>query len=113
MPSSEMVSLISFLAVLLVFFSLDIKSREPSPEDRWHAQLFEWASRLGGVSTALALALGWIDLFLPDEPNPIHVAFVALPGSLGVLCAIALGLEMLWQRDTDETNPIDQSDPAR
>lgn len=100
MPSSEMVSLISFLAVLLVFFSIDIKSRR-TDADAWHEHLFEWTSRLGGVATAVALALGWIDLFLPDDGSPIHVAFVAVPGSFGVGCAIVLGLEMLWQRDDD------------
>ncbi len=93
-----MVSLISFLAVLLVFFSIDIRSRPSSATDPWHARMFEWTSRVGGVSTAFALALGWIDLFLPDEGDPIHVALVAIPGSVGVGCAIVLGLEMLWQR---------------
>lgn len=98
MPSSDMVSLISFLAVLLIFFSIDVRSRDSTDSGPWHAHLFEWASRIGGIATALALALGWADLFLPDERSPIHVAFVAVPGSVGVLCAIALGLEMLWQR---------------
>lgn len=93
-----MVSLISFLAVLLIFFSIDVRSRDSADSRPWHAHLFEWASRIGGIATALALALGWADLFLPDERSPIHVAFVAVPGSVGVLCAIALGLEMLWQR---------------
>ncbi|MFS3127200.1 hypothetical protein ACLM5J_02225 [Nocardioides sp. Bht2] len=99
MPSSEMVSLISFLAVLLIFFSIDIRSRESSVADPWHMRLFEWTSRIGGISTAFALALGWVDLFLPDEGSPIHVALVAAPGSVGVGCAILLGVEMLWQRD--------------
>lgn len=94
-----MVSLISFLAVLLIFFSIDVRAREDvQPSDPWHARLFGWTSRSGGLCTALALALGWVDLFLPDEKSPIHVAFVAVPGSVAVLCAIALGLEMLWQR---------------
>ncbi|WP_201761385.1 MULTISPECIES: hypothetical protein [unclassified Nonomuraea] len=92
-----MVSLISFLAVLLIFFSIDVRSRETAASDPWHVQVFGWTSRLGGISTALALALGWVDLFLPDENSPIHVAFVAVPGSVAVLCAIVLGLEMLWQ----------------
>ena len=98
MPSSEMVSLISFLAVLLIFFSIDVRSRDSAPSKPWHAHLFEWASRIGGVATALALALGWTDLFIPDQRGVIHVVFVAAPGSVGVLCAIVLGLEMLWQR---------------
>lgn len=100
MPSSEMVSLISFLAVLLIFFSIDIRAREPGDDDDpWHARLFEWTSRIGGISTAVALTLGWIDLFLPDEGSPIHVVLVAGPGSIGVGCAVVLGVEMLWQRD--------------
>ncbi|MBB3045069.1 hypothetical protein KM427_12975 [Nocardioides sp. LMS-CY] len=107
MPSSEMVSLISFLAVLLIFFSIDIRSRQPSASDPWHVQMFEWTSRVGGVATAAALTLGWVDLFLYDEGNPIHVALVAVPGSLGVGCAIVLGLEMLWQRgeSTESDSP--------
>jgi hypothetical protein len=98
MPSSDMVSLISFLAVLLIFFSIDVRSREPAVSKPWHAYVFEWSSRIGGIATALSLTLGWVDLFLPDEGSPVHVAFVAVPGSVGVLCAIVLGLEMLWQR---------------
>ena len=98
-----MVTLISFLAVLLIFFSIDARAREPAGEGPWHARLFEWASRIGGVATAMALALGWADLFLPDEGSPIHVAFVFVPGSVGVLCAIVLGLEMLWQRPTSSS----------
>ena len=98
MPSSDMVSLISFLAVLLIFFSIDVRSRVSSSPQPWHAHFFAWASRIGGVSTALSLTLGWTDQFLPDVIRPMNTAFVAAPGSLGVLCAIVLGLEMLWQR---------------
>lgn len=98
MPSAEMVNLISFLAVLLIFFSIDVRAREAATSDPWHVHFFGWTARIGGGATALALALGWVDLYLPDEGSPIHVAFVAVPGSVGVLCAIVLGLEMLWQR---------------
>jgi hypothetical protein len=113
MPSSEMVSLISFLAVLLIFFSIDIRSREPEDSDPWHRKLFEWTSRIGGVSTALALTLGWIDLFLDDNGSPIHVGLVAVPGSLGVGCAVLLGLEMLWMRDgTDRDDESEDTSGA-
>lgn len=98
MPSSELVSLISFLAVLLIFFSIDVRSRGPQADDPWHVRMFEWTSRIGGLATALALFLGWVDLYLPDDSNTIHVAMVAIPGSIGVGCAIVLGLEMVWQR---------------
>lgn len=52
MPSSDMVSLISFLAVLLIFFSIDVRARDAAVSKPWHAHLFEWASRIGGVATA-------------------------------------------------------------
>lgn len=99
MPSSEMVSLISFFAVLLVFFSIDIRGRVADVAGRpGQMAFFEWVSRTGGVSTAMALTLGWVDLFLPDESSAIHVALIAVPGSVGVLCAIALGVEMIFGR---------------
>lgn len=102
MPSAEMVSLISFLAVLLIFFSIDIRSRELAAADRPLARAaVPLGSRLGGVAAAVALTLGWVDLFLPDEGSPIHVALIAVPGSVAVLCAVTLGLEMLWQPDGD------------
>lgn len=103
MPSSELVSLISFLAVLLIFFSIDIRNRIRG--DAWHELLFEYSSRVGGISTAIALTLGWVDMFLPDESEAIHVALVAAPGSLGVLCAILLGVEMLFDSGDDPAEP--------
>lgn len=97
LPSNELVSLIGFLAVLLLFFSVDVRNRGWDDEDPWHFRLFEWTSRLGGLSTALALAFGWIDLFIPDELGLIPVALVAVPGSVAVACAILLGVEMLFR----------------
>lgn len=96
MPSSEMVSLISFLAVVLIFFSIDLRSRDLDVTRPAARRFFEWASRIGGISTAIALALGWVDLFLPDDNSPIHIAMVAVPGSIGVLAAITLGMEMIF-----------------
>lgn len=103
MPSSELVSLISFLAVLLLFFSIDVRGRGWDDGDPWHAKLFEWTSRVGGLSAAFALAVGWIDLFVPDELMLFHVALVAVPGSVAVACAIVLGVEMLFHT----SSPVD------
>ena len=100
MPSAEMVDMISFLAVLLIYFSIDVRSRTAPGSGPWHRHVFEWASRIGGIATVSSLSLGWVDLFLPDEGSPIHVALVAVPGTIAVFCAIVLGLEMLWQRST-------------
>lgn len=107
MPSSELVSLISFLAVLLLFFSIDIRARFPGDDDPWHKKLFDWVSRLGGVSTGIALLLGWVDIFLPDDNTAVHVALVAIPGTVAVGCAIVLGLEMVFQPSTRTSDPED------
>ncbi|HLT30769.1 MAG TPA: hypothetical protein VK013_12050 [Myxococcaceae bacterium] len=96
MPSSEMVNLISFLAVVLIFFSIDLRSRDFDVTRPAARRFFDWVSRIGGVSTAVALTLGWVDLFLPDFHSPIHIGMVAVPGSIGVLAAITLGVEMLF-----------------
>lgn len=96
MPTSEMVNLISFLAVVLIFFSIDLRSRDFDVTRPAARRFFDWVSRIGGISTAVALTLGWIDLFLPDFNSPIHIGLVAIPGSVGVLSAIMLGVEMLF-----------------
>jgi len=97
--SNEMMNLIAFFAVLLVFFSIDVRGREVAAGDPLRAHFFAWTSRLGGVMTAVALALGWVDVFIPDEQPFIHVGLIAIPGSLAVLCAIALGIELLFQHE--------------
>lgn len=110
MPSSELVSLISFLAVLLLFFSIDVRSRISDDDDPWHKKLFDWVSRVGGVSTGVALALGWIDLFLPDESTVVHVVMVAGPGTVAVACAILLGLEMIFAPSARASNTDEVAD---
>lgn len=101
LTSAEMIDITALLAVLLIFFSIDLRSREPVGA-HWATRLFEWTSRIGGVCTAFALALGWVNHFLPDESTAIHIALVAGPGSIGIACAIVLGIEMLWQRNQAE-----------
>ena len=65
--SAEMIDITALLAVLLIFFSIDLRSREPVGTHTWTTRLFEWTSRVGGICTAFALALGWVNHFLPDE----------------------------------------------
>lgn len=98
LASSEMIDITALLAVMLIFFSIDIRSREPVDTHTWATRLFEWTSRTGGVCTAFALALGWVSHFLPDASTAVRTALVAIPGSVGIACAIVLGIEMLWQR---------------
>lgn len=98
-PGSEMVDLVALFALLLIFFSIDIRGRTPDSDDRWHDRLFEWTSRIGGVTTAIGLTLAWINMFLAEDKQAIHVSWVAIPGSIAMACAIVLGIEMLFVRD--------------
>ena len=101
--SAEMIDITALLAVLLIFFSIDLRSREPAGTHTWTTRLFEWTSRVGGICTAFALALGWVNHFLPDESTAIDILLIAGPGSIGIVCAIVLGIEMLWQPSRPES----------
>lgn len=98
-PGSEMVDLVALFAVLLIFFSIDIRGRRPDEDDKWHDKLFEWTSRIGGITTAIGVTLAWINMFLAEDRQGIHVAWVAIPGSIAMGCAIILGIEMLFASD--------------
>lgn len=98
-PSSDMVSLISFLAVLLIFFSIDVRWRTSLSSKPWHARLFEWASRLGRQDrdrSGAGSGMGGPVPLRPEQSDPCGVR--GRPRIAGGLCTIALGLEMLWQR---------------
>lgn len=109
LAAEEMIGFISFLAVLLIFFAIDIRSRD-TDRDLWHELLFEYTSRVGGISAAVALALGWIAVFLDNPTSVIHVALMAIPGSVSVLCAIVLGIEILFSAQVPD--PDDRSDSS-
>lgn len=105
MPSSDLVSLISFLVALLIFFSIDMKARQRRGDDvsLRKARAFARTSHVGGIATSIALALAWFDLFLPDDNKVIHVLLVAVPGSIGVACTIILSVELLFDRSDAES----------
>lgn len=98
-PGSEMVDLVNLFAVLLIFFSIDVRSRKPDDDDEWHDKLFEWTSRVGGITAALGLAVAAVDMFIAEEKQAFHVVWVAIPAAIAMLCAIILGIEMLFARD--------------
>lgn len=101
LAAEEMIGFISFLAVLLVFFSIDIRSRD-TDRDLWHELVFEYTSRIGGVAAAVALATGWVSVFAESPTGVVHLVLLAIPGSLSVLCAILLGIEILFTADVPE-----------
>ncbi|HLS04180.1 MAG TPA: hypothetical protein VK030_05405 [Actinomycetales bacterium] len=98
-PGSEMIDLVNLFAVLLIFFSIDVRARKPDDDDEWHDKLFEWTSRIGGITAALGLALAGISMFIAEEKHGFHVMWVAVPAGIAMTCAIVLGVEMLFVRD--------------
>lgn len=108
LAADEMIGFISFLAVLLVFFSIDIRSRD-TDRDLWHELLFEYASRIGGVAAAIAIASGWIFVFTESPTAVAHLVLLAIPGSLSVVSAIVLGVEVLFVADVPDSN---ESNPS-
>lgn len=98
LAAEEMIGFISFLALLLVFFSIDIRSRD-TDRDLWHELLFEYTSRVGGIAASVGLASGWIFVFTQSPAAFVHLVLVAIPGSVAVLAAIILGVEILFVPD--------------
>jgi len=95
--------LLSFFVVLLIFFSVDIHLRRarhaasatpPTTGMRFFALL----SAAGALVSAVALLLSWIALFLPEDSALIDVTFVFVPGSLAILCAVVLCIEVVARR---------------
>lgn len=108
LAAEEMIAFISFLALLLVFFSIDIRSRD-TDRDKWHELLFEYTSRIGGISAAVAIASGWIFTFADSPTAFAHLVLIAIPGSLAVAGAIILGVEILFLADV----PAPEEAPTR
>lgn len=101
LAAEEMIGFISFLAVLLVFFAIDIRSRD-TDRGLWHELLFEYTSRIGGISAAIALAAGWVFVFTESPTGLVHLVLLAVPGSISVVSAIVLGVEILFVADVPD-----------
>src|SRR5690625_4583783 len=91
LAAEEMIGFISFLAVILVFFAIDIRSRD-TDRGLWHELLFEYTSRIGGISAAVSLAAGWVFVFTESPTGVVHLVLLAIPGSISGLCAIVRGV---------------------
>ncbi len=101
LAAEEMIGFISFLAVILVFFAIDIRSRD-TDRGLWHELLFEYTSRIGGISAAVSLAAGWVFVFTESPTGVVHLVLLATPGTISVLCAIVLGVEILFVADVPD-----------
>ncbi|MEB4614012.1 hypothetical protein [Leucobacter sp. M11] len=94
MEPDQLVELASLLVTLMIFFSIDAKhrfNRKPHGE----RNLFHTISMVGGIATAVAFAVVWVELFLPEENKSIDVLLYFLPSSIAVLAALILAFELL------------------
>ena len=91
--------LLSFFVVLLIFFSVDFhivrkRGEKATRPDR----IFAIISAVGGVLSALALLLTWVAMFLPDNVRSDDVPMVFIPGTISIVCAAVLSLEVVAHR---------------
>ncbi|MDG8251877.1 hypothetical protein OK842_11560, partial [Streptococcus pneumoniae] len=69
------------LVTLLIFFSIDAKFRFRR-SDASQKTLFRVSSIVGGLAAVTALAVVWVELFLPEDNKMIHVLVYFVPASL-------------------------------
>lgn len=93
--------LLSVFAVLLIFFGIDFRlSRSDATRHRRRTLAFAIISVVGNASTAIALVLTWIALFLAPEAEQIDTWLVFIPGSIAIACAVILTAEVATSRAT-------------
>lgn len=91
--------LLSVFALLLIFFGIDFRvSRREATRHRRRALVFTVLSVVGETTTAVALILTWVALFLPPEAESIDTWLVFIPGSIAIACAVALTGEVVTAR---------------
>lgn len=91
--------LLSLFAVLLLAFAADFHfSRKTVARHRVQALVFVVVNMVGELSTVLALMLTWVALWSPTAWERINDLLVLVPGSIAVLCAVALTLESVSVR---------------
>lgn len=108
MPVSELqrdqlVELAGLLVTLLIFFSIDAKYRFNRKASSTKT-LFRLSSISGGIATVVALAVVWVEQFLPEDNTSIHVLAYFVPASLAILAAVVLSIEVLFLRKSPSSS---------
>lgn len=85
------------LVTLLIFFSIDAKFRFKR-RDKSERALFQLSSIVGGIAAVTALAVVWVELFLPEDNEMIHVLVYFVPASVAILAAFVLSVEVIFLR---------------
>ena len=96
------------LVTLLIFFSIDAKFRFRR-SDASQKTLFRVSSIVGGLAAVTALAVVWVELFLPEDNKMIHVLVYFVPASLAIIAAFVLSVEVIFMRKSGrESNDASQ-----
>lgn len=91
--------LLSVFVVLLIFFGVDFHiTRKRTQLPTRSTKAFAVVSAIGEGATGIAIILTWISLFLPDEFRIIDTWLVFIPGSIAILCALILTIEVVTHR---------------
>lgn len=89
------------LVTLLIFFSIDAKFRFRR-QDHSEKALFRVSSIVGGIAAVTALAVVWVELFLPEDNKMIHVLVYFVPASIAIIAAFVLSVEVIFLRKSSE-----------
>lgn len=107
LSSGDLGMLLSLFALLLITFGIDFRvSRKSALKHHRRAVTFAVVSLVGELTTSIALVLTWVALWSPKAWERIDDMLVLVPGSIAVLCAVALTVESvvgrvmgIWGRD--------------
>lgn len=91
--------LLSLFAVLLLAFAANFHfSRKAIRRHRRAAIGFVVLNFVGELSTVIALMLTWVALWSPAAWERIDDLLVFIPGSIAIVCAVALTIESVYAR---------------
>ncbi|GAC57100.1 hypothetical protein GOHSU_16_00560 [Gordonia hirsuta DSM 44140 = NBRC 16056] len=99
LTSDDLGMLLSLFAVLLLAFAANFHfSRKAVARHRAAALGFVALNLLGEAATVIALLLTWVALWSPKAWEQIDDLLVLVPGSIAMLCAVALTFESVFAR---------------
>lgn len=103
LKAEELVELASIMVTLMIFYSIDAKFRFQRKEKTAQG-LFRVVSIVGGIVTAIAALIIWVEMFLPEENKTIPVLAYFIPATIAITAALILAFEVLVLRFKDQQN---------
>ncbi|GAA3963339.1 hypothetical protein [Gordonia caeni] len=91
--------LLQVFAVLLLAFAANFHfSRKSVRRHRKAAIAFVILNFVGELATVIAMLLTWVALWSPTAWEQIDDLLVFIPGSIAIVCAVALTIESVYAR---------------